>query len=101
MMGDQDALRRRPAGPRLKLRRAVREQVWLLECGQVYARSCPVHFCSNVMTVFDFHVAHRRALASGGDNSLENLVPLCSRCNHCMATQSLEEWERSVSPSGA
>lgn len=50
-----------------------------------------------VAAKFDFHVAHRRSLASGGgDNSLANLVPLCSRCNHGMTTQSLKVWERSV-----
>ena len=82
--------------PRVKILRAVREQVWLRECGKNYAHHCPVHFCQNLMTVFDFHVAHRRALAAGGDNSLANLVPLCARCNHGMATQSIEEWEAAV-----
>jgi len=42
--------------------KAIREQVWLKTCGEVYRHKCYVHWCKNQMTVFDFHVGDMRPL---------------------------------------
>ena len=49
----------------------------------------------NNITVFDFHVGHNIPEAKGGTLSLENLRPICSRCNHSMGCQyTITEWTR-------
>ena len=62
--------------------KAVRERVWLHTCGMRFECKCPVPWCENTMNVFNYHVAHDVAVCRGGSNELDNLVALCSRCNH-------------------
>ncbi len=85
--------------PRRVLPRALREQVWLSVAGKVYETKCHVPWCANVMTAFDFHVGHDRPASKGGADTLDNLRPICSRCNLSMGAQySIQEWARLVRP---
>jgi hypothetical protein len=78
--------------------KAVREQVWLIHMGQKYSTICPVRWCQNKITVFDFHVAHNIPESKGGSQDLSNLRPICVRCNLSMGkTYTIEEWEHSFS----
>ena len=86
------------AATRVTFPRAVREQAWIYTCGRKYSHCCPVPWCTNEITVFDFHMGHIVALAHGGSNSLENLIPLCARCNLGMGRQTLEEWCQTLKP---
>lgn len=73
--------------------RALREQVWINYAGKVFQRRCLVPWCSNMMTVFDFHVGHDKPESKGGATELKNLRPICSRCNLSMGSQySINEW---------
>ena len=83
---------------RVTFPKAVREQVWIHTCGPSFAHQCPVRWCTNQMSVFDFHVGHRVSLAAGGSNALDNLIPLCARCNLGMGRLSLEEWSDKLEP---
>ena len=75
--------------------RALREQVWIYYAGRVFQRRCIVPWCSNIMTVFDFHVGHDKPESKGGATELKNLRPICSRCNLSMGSQySIKEWGR-------
>ncbi len=72
--------------------KALREQVWKTHIGEKYKHKCNIVWCKNTMTVFDFHVGHVTAEKNGGKTVLENLEPICSRCNLSMSTKSIVEW---------
>ena len=72
--------------------KALREQVWKTHVGEKYKHKCNIVWCKNTMTVFDFHVGHVTAEKNGGKTVLENLEPICSRCNLSMSTKSIVEW---------
>ena len=59
--------------------KAIREQVWLESFGKVYEHKCYVRWCNNVISVFDYHVGHDVPESKGGDLSIDNLKPICSR----------------------
>ena len=47
----------------------------------------------NIMNVFDFHVGHDIPESKGGTLDLENLKPICSRCNQSMSDNyTIQEW---------
>lgn len=74
--------------------KALREQVWLTYAGKRYEKKCTVSWCKNRMTVFDFHVGHNIPESKGGETVINNLLPICSRCNLSMgAKYSITEWE--------
>lgn len=74
---------------------ALREQVWLRQMGRVFEGKCPTTWCTNRITVFDFESGHCSPESKGGKTVLENLIPLCSRCNKSMSnTHTFEEWNR-------
>ena len=77
---------------------AVREEIWRKCCGKVYSHKCYVKWCSNRMTVFDFHVGHNIPLAKGGSNTIENLFPLCARCNLSMSKTTIDDWVKNWAP---
>lgn len=75
--------------------KAVREQVWLQTFGKKYEHKCHIHWCNNIITVFDFHVGHDKPESKGGTLDIDNLKPICSRCNQSMANNyTIEEWQK-------
>lgn len=45
------------------------------------------------MSVFDFECGHNVPESKGGKTTLDNLVPICARCNRSMGDRySIDEW---------
>lgn len=78
---------------KVKIPAALREQVWIKSNGPRFQSKCTVNWCKNRINVFDFQCGHRHAESAGGSTTLDNLVPLCARCNLSMGTMHLDEWE--------
>jgi 5-methylcytosine-specific restriction endonuclease McrA len=68
-----------------KIPKSLREQTWLKSFGKVYENKCYIKWCSNKINVFDYEVGHNIPESKGGKTVLENLFPLCSRCNKSMS----------------
>jgi len=75
--------------------KAVREQVWLRSFGKTYEHSCQIQWCQNTVSVFDFHVGHDKPESKGGTLDIENLRPICARCNLSMSDNyTIQEWQK-------
>ena len=70
-----------------KIPSALREQVWLQHFGKNFEHKCSISWCSNIITVFNWECGHNVPESKNGPTTLENLVPLCSRCNKSMGDQ--------------
>jgi 5-methylcytosine-specific restriction endonuclease McrA len=72
---------------------ALREQVWIQKFGRVFEHTCSTPWCENNITVFDFQSGHNIPESKGGATRLDNLVPLCARCNVSMGDRyTFVEW---------
>lgn len=81
-----------------RIPKALREQLWLATFGGVFQAKCSTSWCTNLITVFDFQCGHNIPESKGGKTTLQNLVPICSRCNLSMGSQyTFEQWNR-ISP---
>ena len=49
-MSDEEIIKRKP------IPKALREQVWLKDCGRVFDHKCNVKWCKNNITVYDYEV---------------------------------------------
>jgi len=84
--------------PRQKKRKAnipkaLREQVWVQNFGDKFKHSCYVSWCTNEINVFDYHVGHDKPESKGGKLALNNLKPICARCNLSMSDNyTIKEW---------
>ena len=75
--------------------KAIREQVWLVNFGKIYEKTCYIHWCNNIIDVFDFHVGHDQPESKGGTLDINNLKPICSRCNLSMSDNyTIQEWQK-------
>ncbi len=63
---------------------ALREQVWIKHFGKTFENKCSIKWCSNIISVYNWECGHNIPHSKGGQTVLENLVPLCSRCNKSM-----------------
>ena len=73
--------------------KAIREQCWLKTFGEKYKSKCYVSWCKNEINVFDYHVGHDIPESQGGTLSLDNLFPICARCNLSMSNNfTIEKW---------
>ena len=73
--------------------KAIREQCWIKNFGEIYSHSCYINWCDNVINVFDFHVGHNEPESKGGKLSVDNLKPICARCNLSMSNNyTITEW---------
>ncbi len=76
-----------------KIPKALREQLWLQKVGKKFECKCKTSWCKNKINVFDFQAGHDMPESRGGDTSISNLVPICSRCNLSMGNQfTFKEW---------
>ena len=75
--------------------KAIREQCWLATMGKKYESKCYVNWCTNMINVFDFHVGHDIPESKGGELDIQNLKPICARCNLSMSDNyTIEEWNK-------
>jgi 5-methylcytosine-specific restriction endonuclease McrA len=71
-----------------KIPTALREQVWIIWCGEKdFKKKCNVKWCENLITPFTFEVGHNIPESKGGKTSIDNLRPLCSKCNKSMGDE--------------
>lgn len=76
-----------------KIPRALHEAVWVTYAGRVFEQKCLIPWCPNIMTVFDYQTGHNIPESKGGHATLENLRPICSRCNQSMGNKfTIQEW---------
>jgi len=76
-----------------KIPKALREQVWLKYNHRVYDSKCYIRWCSNKVSVYDYEVGHNIPESKGGLTVIENLRPICSRCNRSMSdSYTIDEW---------
>jgi 5-methylcytosine-specific restriction endonuclease McrA len=76
-----------------KIPKALREQVWIHYLGNVCHAKCPIIWCKNRISAFDFHVGHNVPESRGGTLDIKNLMPICSRCNLSMSDNyTIDEW---------
>ena len=75
--------------------KALREQVWLKYIGKKYENKCTIIWCKNIISVFDFHMGHNLPESKGGSININNLHPICARCNLSMSDNySIDEWNK-------
>ena len=68
-----------------KIPMALREQVWIIYFGdRNFKHKCHVQWCENQVTPFTFEVGHNVPESKGGLTDLDNLRPICSKCNKSM-----------------
>lgn len=90
--------------PEIKYRKqkipvAIREAVWITRCGRVFEHKCSTSWCPNKLTVFDFQSGHNIPESKGGKTCVDNLYPLCARCNLSMGDRfTFDEWTAMKSP---
>lgn len=73
--------------------KAVREQCWLKVFGESFKEKCYIDWCNNDITVFDFHVGHDKPESEGGTLNIDNLKPICARCNLSMSNNyTIKQW---------
>jgi hypothetical protein len=82
-----------------KIHTALREQVWLRYAGPNFQCTCATRWCQNQINVFNFQCGHIQAESLGGATTLENLTPLCARCNLSMGTMHMDQWNAMSSAS--
>jgi HNH endonuclease len=76
-----------------KISIALREAVWIQKMGRVFSAKCPVSWCQNTISVFDFQSGHNIPEAKGGKTTIDNLIPICARCNLSMGDRyTIDEW---------
>lgn len=81
------------------LPKALREQVWLHTMHKTFEAKCPVIWCTNTINVFDFQCGHNIPESKGGKTTLDNLIPLCGRCNVSMGDRyTIDEWNARFAP---
>jgi len=78
---------------KLKIPKAIRQQVWLKYNGDNFDNKCYIKWCTNKITVFNYHVGHNIPESKGGTIEIGNLRPICSNCNLSMSSKfTIDQW---------
>ena len=80
---------------RKQIPKAIREQVWIQNFGNVFDHKCYIPWCENKINVFTYQVGHNIPVSKGGNNKLNNLKPICMNCNLSMSNKyTIDEWSK-------
>lgn len=63
--------------------------LWKLHFGDTFEGLC---FCKTVLIYPNFHIGHIKSFNDGGDESIENTIPICMSCNLSMKTTNLIDY---------
>jgi len=78
-----------------KIPKALREQVWIQHMGRVFDGHCRIVWCKNTINAFDFQCGHNVPESKGGKTNIDNLIPICARCNNSMGSNfTIDEWNK-------
>lgn len=75
-----------------KIDKNLRELIWSKWIGEDIARSKCLCCKSRMISQFDFVCGHVEAVVKGGDDSVDNLRPICKSCNNGMKTMNMMEY---------
>jgi hypothetical protein len=76
-----------------RIPKKIKEEVWVKTNGNKFTAECYVNWCSNKINVFNYHVGHNIPESKGGTLELNNLLPICDRCNLSMSNNyTIQEW---------
>ena len=79
--------------------KAIREQCWVASFGKVFEHKCYVDWCENIINPFDYHVGHDQPESKGGTLDINNIKPICARCNLSMSDNyTIKEWIQLSAP---
>ena len=82
-----------------KIPTAIREQCWIESMGKSFEHKCYIPWCKNIINVFDFHVGHDLPESEGGTLDINNIKPICARCNLSMSNNyTIQEWIKLSKP---
>jgi 5-methylcytosine-specific restriction endonuclease McrA len=74
------------------LSKTIRQLVWNryigARWGWGYCWSCN----STMITAFEYECGHVMARSKGGEDTVENLRPICGLCNRSMGTENMMDW---------
>ena len=77
---------------------ALREAVWVHYIGNKFEAKCTVSWCPNKISPFRYHVGHDVPESKGGSTTIDNLRPICEKCNLSMGNKyTIREWSRKFS----
>jgi len=80
--------------------KALREAMWLKHNGKVFEAKCATRWCPNKINAYNVQAGHNIPESKGGTTTLENLYPICSRCNLSMGNSyTFDEWSTLGRPS--
>lgn len=83
--------------PRKTIPKTVKSDVWDKYIGKTHGVgkcSC----CKNEIDSKNFECGHVKSVKEGGEDTVENLRPICSKCNKSMGTQNLFDFKKQHYP---
>lgn len=84
--------------PRKTIPKALKNKVWDHYIGSEFGKG-QCYCCKKNIDSKDFECGHVKAVKFGGQNTLENLRPICSCCNKSMGTQNMNQFIEEYFPS--
>jgi hypothetical protein len=79
-----------------KLSKTLRQLVWKQYVGIQIGETLCVCCKSNKINTFDFQCGHVVARANGGDDTVDNMRPICPTCNSSMGTMNMRDFAERV-----
>ena len=78
---------------RKSIPKTVRDKLWISTFGKDNAKGI-CGCCQKDIHILEWEAGHIEAVAKGGLDTLDNLMPICGSCNRSMGTQNLYEFRR-------
>jgi len=79
-----------------KITKAKRKKVWYRVYKDKKTATCPISFCSEIISQTNFSCGHIKSEYNGGNTDIKNLKPLCKSCNSSMGKKNWNDFDKKL-----
>jgi 5-methylcytosine-specific restriction endonuclease McrA len=88
---------KKPKSNRLKFKKIDRQKVWYAYIDAIRKNNDNCLLCNfNHIDPFIFEIGHDTSVKHGGQNNIENLMPICRTCNNSQGTLTIKEFKSAM-----
>ena len=87
-----------PTNRRKNIPRSIRYDTWYHHFGDCFNHKCYIDECRNQISVRPdgFHAGHNIPYSEGGEDTVDNLRPICAGCNCSMGTTNMLDFMKKL-----
>ena len=96
--GERIANKKKKKNGKTNIPKVLKKTIWNEYVGKIHRHAICICCCDNMIENDDCHYGHIISEADGGETNINNLLPICSKCNGSMGKRNMGDFIKQYYP---